>query len=272
LTDVDKKIKLLDEKIDKLRQKIKREDDFKTIEAVFDTATLLALYKLFSDGTLDILNGVISTGKEANVYWGVDSSGNDVAVKIYRTSTLDFKRLTKYIEGDPRFVRTKKKTHARVYQWAQKEFKNLTLAKRVGVSVPTPIAVYKNILIMEFIGENGLPAPLLKDYIPENIDFIFEKIISDMETLFKKAKLVHADLSEYNILIFKNMPYFIDMGQAVKLEHPNSIAFLVRDIRNILNFFKNEVRIETPSVSELFEKITGMSINEYPIILEDTEI
>ena len=272
MTDIDKKIRLLDKKIDKLRQKIKREDDFKTIEAVFDTATLLALYKLFSDGTLDILNGVISTGKEANVYWGIDSSGNDVAVKIYRTSTLDFKRLTKYIEGDPRFIRTKKKTHSRVYQWAQKEFKNLSLAKKVGVSVPTPIAIYKNILIMEFIGESGLPAPLLKDYIPDDVESIFEQIISDLELLFKKAKLVHADLSEYNILVFKNKSYLIDMGQAVKLEHPNSMAFLVRDIRNILNFFKNEVRMETPSFSELFEKITGMDINEYPHILEDTEI
>jgi len=265
-----KKLRILEEKLNHLRQKFRDKNDFKTVEAVFDSKTLLALYKLFNDGYLDILNGVISTGKEANVYWGVTPEGQDVAVKIYRISTLDFKNFLKYIEGDPRFLSIGKKIHTRIYVWAQKEFKNLTIAKKVGAHVPTPVTVYKNILIMEFIGENGLPAPLLKDYLPKNPEKILEIVLSDIEKLYVKGHLVHADLSEYNILVHKEIPYIIDIAQGVNIQHPNALNFLVRDIRNILRFFREEAGIDVPDIADVFMKITGLNLYEFPDLCEDT--
>ncbi|MGQ4834599.1 MAG: serine protein kinase RIO [Candidatus Asgardarchaeia archaeon] len=258
-----KKLRLIEEKLDKLRKKFKDEDDFKTVESVFDTYTLLALYKLFNEGYLDTLHGVISTGKEANVYMGLSPKGEYIAVKIYRTSTLDFKKLLKYIEGDPRFSVIRKKTHKRVYLWAQKEFKNLQLAKNANVRVPTPITVFKNVLLMEFIGERGLPAPLLKDSILQNPEDILQDILLNVYRLYNDAKLVHADLSEYNILLLRDIPYLIDMAQSVSIRHPNALCFLVRDIKNILRFFKDDIGIAVPTVQDVFKEITGVDLNEY---------
>ena len=53
-----------------------------------------------------------------------------------------------------------------------------------------------------------------------------------------KAGLIHADLSQFNILNYKEKPVFIDMSQATPLEDPNAMKYLERDIKNICNFFK----------------------------------
>jgi len=59
-----------------------------------------------------------------------------------------------------------------------------------------------------------------------------------MRRLYQEARLVHGDLSEYNILLYDGEPIIIDMGQAVMLEHPMSREFLSRDIKNIVRYFK----------------------------------
>ncbi|MEM0232100.1 MAG: RIO1 family regulatory kinase/ATPase, partial [Candidatus Methanomethyliaceae archaeon] len=145
--------------------------------------------------------------------------------------------------GDPR-VKVGKNYRKIIYTWAQKEFKNLTEAYSVGVSVPKPIFVHENILVMEFIGINGIPAPLLKDWPILNKE-ILNEILNEIKKLYKNARLIHADLSEYNIMINEGKPYIIDFGQAVPIEHPMSYEFLTRDINNILRFFR-KAGIETP--------------------------
>ncbi|MFX1541005.1 MAG: serine protein kinase RIO, partial [Promethearchaeota archaeon] len=76
------KLDRLEERLDKARMRIKRSEDRQVIESVFDTRTLLTLYHMFNKGLLDEINGVISTGKEANVYWAIQPDGTDVAIKI----------------------------------------------------------------------------------------------------------------------------------------------------------------------------------------------
>lgn len=264
---IDKIVHRLDIKKDKLREKFKHSEDFETFEAVFDTRTLMTIYSLSNDKYIEVLNGVIATGKEANVYWGVDHNGNDIAVKIYRTSTADFKSMKMYIDGDPRFKSYKKQTYAIITLWAQKEYKNLSLAHGCGVKVPRPIVVRDNVLIMEFIGENGIPAPLLKNVKIKKPRFLFDKVILYMSKLYNKARLIHADLSEYNIMYWNYEPFFIDISQGVLLHHPNALYFLIRDIRNILRFFSKYIKI--PSVEQVFKKITGLNPDEYTIIFEN---
>ncbi len=107
------------------------------------------------------------------------------------------------------------------------------------------------------MGENEAPYPLLKNTHLENEEAknIFDIIVEYMRLLYKKANLVHADLSEYNILIDPNnlTPIFIDMGQSVTLEHPNAREFLYRDVQNILRFFSRYGIKDKPE--ELFKKI-----------------
>jgi RIO kinase 1 len=212
--------------------------DRKTMDEVFDKSTLHALEKLISDKVLDILDFPISTGKEGNVFRGVTPDKTYVAVKIYRTSNSTFKHISEYIIGDPRFSSLPKNRRDVIFAWTQKEFKNLERLNRVGISAPKPIAKIKNVLVMEYIGDEEQPAPLLKDVKLDDPELIFNKLIDFISIMYKKAELVHSDMSAFNVLMHDSKPYLIDLGQGVLLEHPQAYEFLKRDIYNIVSYFK----------------------------------
>jgi RIO kinase 1 len=255
---VSDKVDRLEERLDKARMRIKRSEDRQVIESVFDTKTLLMLYQMFNKKILEEINGVISTGKEANVYWAVQPDGTDVAVKIYRIATFNFKRITLYLEGDPRFSRIPRSRSGLITAWASKEFKNLQRALNAGVRVPKPIHVQRNLLVMDFIGEDGLPAPTMHQAQPENPKKARKTILKAVSTLYHDAHLVHADLSEYNVMLWKG-PVLIDMSQAVVLDHPHSEMFFERDLRNILSYFE---RFDLPYL-DLDETITAIRGGTY---------
>lgn len=52
-----------------------------------------------------------------------------------------------------------------------------------------------------------------------------------------QCRLVHADLSEYNILYHKGELYIIDVSQSVEHDHPHALEFLRSDCLNITDFF-----------------------------------
>lgn len=245
-----------EEKADKGRVKEKGSELFKTVEGVLDTSTMMVLYELENRGYFNKLLGVVSTGKEANIYWGVSDEG-DVAVKVYRTATLDFKKIWIYIIGDQRFSNIKKSTRKMMFIWAEKEFKNLKLAYDAEVRVPKPIVQRKNVLVMEFIGENGVPAPKIRDaeLTTQELKEAFEKVVENVIKLYRKAELVHSDLSEYNILWWRE-PVIIDLSQAVMLNHPLSHEFLVRDLKNLSAYFLRE-GVKVPPLEELYYQVTG---------------
>jgi RIO kinase 1 len=232
------KIDRFDQKLDKARMRIKRTEDRQVIESVFDTRTLLTLYNMFNKRVIEEINGCISTGKEANIYWAIQPDGTDIALKIYRISTFNFKRITHYLEGDPRFKRIPRSRSGLISAWANKELKNLQRAESVGVRVPKPIMVKRNILAMEFIGEDGLPAPTMQQMKPEKPESVRNTILQAVSKLYHEANLVHSDLSEYNVMLWDG-PVLIDLSQAVVLDHPHSNEFFERDLRNILAYFKN---------------------------------
>ena len=244
-----------------LREKIKRKEKdtnrFKVVEGVFDEATLMVLYKFFNKGILDELYGVINSGKEANVYYGLDLQERELAVKIYRTVASVFKRISEYIKGDRRFKKIKKNTYAIIYTWARKEFANLNRMKEAGVPVPDPIAVEKNVLIMSFLGRNGVSFPLMKDHAPNNPEEIYNALIDDIKKLYWNAKLVHGDLSEYNLMLDPDEQkyYVIDVSQAVLTSNPRADLYLYRDITNINNYFSS-LDVTIIDRDKLFKQIT----------------
>ena len=231
-----KSLKKLDRKLQNMISRVGV--DRKTQDEVFDKSTLHSLEKLISDRILDILDFPISTGKEGNVFRGVTPKKKMVAVKIFRTSTSTFKHISKYIFGDPRFTSFHKTRRDIVYVWTKKEFRNLELLDKIGVRAPKPIVFINNVLIMSYIGNTRKPAPMLKDVVLDNPQEIFDTIIEYISKMYKKAKLVHGDVSAFNILIYRKKPYLIDIGQGVLLGHPNSHEFLARDIHNIVNYFR----------------------------------
>jgi RIO kinase 1 len=159
----DQSVSNIEDRIEKGKERRKRSEDQSTVESVFDTETLKVIYDLYNHKVLDEIGFVISTGKEANVYYAVGPQGEDFAVKIYRIKTAEPRFMWPYVIGDKRFKKIKRKTRDLVFTWAEKEYKNLSRAKEANVRVPTPIHVRKNVLVMEFIGKDGNPAPLLKD-------------------------------------------------------------------------------------------------------------
>ena len=238
--------------------KEKRSEEYEVLEEVFDKSTLMTIYDLMNKHIIEEIFGVVKAGKEARIYWGKDAEGNEIAIKIYLTVSAEFKRgKLIYIEGDPRFAHVKRDTRSLVYAWAQKEFKNLELACAAKVRVPKPIAVKNNVLVMEFIGKNGVSAPLMKDVPPKNPERIYKLLITYLKRLYRKAKLVHGDISEYNVMIWRGRPVLIDVSQAVPIEHPNSEMFLRRDLNNLNRYFK-KLGVEVFPVDELYRRVTGV--------------
>jgi len=214
----------------------KDSDQRKVLEEVFDQATLLAIEELVARKDLHELNGVVNAGKEARVYFGEDTEGAPVAVKIYLMSASDFRKRLGYIAGDRRFGKLPSGSRDTIYLWTRKEFKNLQVADASGVRVPRPIAFLKNILIMEYIGTPPEPAPTFAETeVDENdYDWTFDTI----GRLWKKAKLVHADFSEFNVFKTEKERVLFDMGSAVLSSHPQSEEFLKRDVSNMVRFFR----------------------------------
>jgi RIO kinase 1 len=225
------------------------------VDSVFDERTTFQVNKLLVNRKIESIEGIISAGKEANVYLGYDLEGNEVALKIYKIDRNTSKWMKNYITGDPRFKRVPSNISKIIFLWANKEFKNLKRAHNAGLKVPRPIFVKNNILIMEYIGEGPSPAPRLKDVkYPENLNYILKKVLSFIKTLYQDAKLVHGDLSEFNILYYKNEPIFIDISQAVSIEHPKAEIYLVRDIKNMFYYFE-KLGVSIPDPEEFYYNI-----------------
>jgi len=251
-------------KLETQKYRNKDKSDRATVELVLDPRTRLVLYKLLSRRFLDEINGCISTGKEANVYHATSKEG-DLAVKIYKTSILVFKDRERYVTGEFRFRSGYNKHNPRkmVKLWAEKEMRNLTRLYTNGVCCPKPVLLRNHVLVMEFIGKDGWPSPKLKDYplTEGKARELYLECIQMVRCLYQKCHLVHADLSEYNILCHDGSLCVIDVSQAVEHDHPRALDFLRKDCTNVTDFFhRNGVCVM--SMKELFDFVTDPTISD----------
>ncbi len=213
------------------------EDLRKTFSKVFDKNVIRIIHTFASQGQIDHLEFTISTGKEAHVFRAADNSGHYRAVKIYKIETSDFKRMEDYLDFEPRFKKAKHDKRNIVFAWTQKEFSSLQRFQKFGVPVPTPLAAKENVLVMEFIGQkNGHAAPRLKDAHVKDLKKFYDAVCLAIANMLH-AKLIHGDLSEYNILVKDDLPVIIDCGQSIPTIHPNAKHYYERDITNMLKVF-----------------------------------
>jgi RIO kinase 1 len=253
-TEADRIARRQDREFSEFRKRLKDNEQFKLDDGAFDDATYAAIYKLVQDGHVGAFGGPISTGKEANVYEALDGDGGDVAVKVYRVNASNFKQMRDYLEGDPRFEGIRGDKKAVVLAWTRKEYSNLLRAANAGVRVPDPVAVQRNVLVMELIGQEGDAAPTLADVDVENPDTAFDVVREYIRRLYS-AGLVHGDLSEYNIVVYDGELVVIDVGQAVTTHHGNHDDFLRRDCRNVANFFARQGADADPD--DLYDYVTS---------------
>jgi RIO kinase 1 len=232
----------------------KQGEKFKTYKDVFDNFTELTLFKLSTEGHFDSTETLspVSIGKESNVF-SAKKGDKKVIVKIYRLETCDFNRMYDYIKFDPRYSGVKRTKRQVIFSWVQREYRNLLKSREAGVRVPIPFTFKNNVLVEEFIG-NEEPAPKLKDRYPEDPEQFLKETIKNMQKLYK-AKLVHADLSPFNILNYEEKPVLIDFSQVTPLEDTNAEAYLKRDIFNICKFFaKLGVKCDEDKVEKEIKK------------------
>ncbi|KAF4678934.1 Serine/threonine-protein kinase RIO1, partial [Perkinsus olseni] len=246
------------------------QDTRATIDNVLDPRTLGILNKMRNRGVFTELLGTISTGKEANVYYATATDGRGLAVKVYKTSILVFKDRSKYVEGEYRFRKGYCKSNPRkmVSMWAEKEMRNLARLKVQGnIPCPTVIECRNNVLVMEYLGitnnnssttedgnmmnsKRGEAYPRLKDLTGGMITMdIYIQVIILMRVMFQQCRLVHGDLSEFNLLLAPdtNTVYIIDVSQSVEHDHNQALDFLKRDIVNITRFFRKYILTTTPN-------------------------
>lgn len=247
------KLKLEDKYLGTTHGKGADKSERATAEQVLDPRTRMLLLQMINRNIVSEINGVISTGKEANVYHAlsVDEEGHEHhrAIKVYKTSILVFKDREKYVAGEHRFKGgfNKSSNRAMVKVWAEKEMRNLKRIYAAGIPSPEPLYLRLHVLAMDFLGdERGTSAPRLKDV--EFVDqdaaarwrSVYIEVVAYMRIMYHQCKLVHADLSEYNILFHKDKPYIIDVSQSVEHDHPRSLDFLRMDIKNVNDFFRRK--------------------------------
>lgn len=241
-----------------------------TSEMALDPKTRLLIFKMLNNAVLEALNGIVSSGKEAVVFHaqgGELEDGplpEDCAVKVFKTTLTDFKTRERYIREDYRFKDRLSKNNSQklIRLWAEKEYHNLRRLHRAGIPSPKPVLIKKHILIMSFIGADCKPAPKLKDarLSMAELCVAYEQVVEAMVKMFHGCHLVHADLSEYNILWYEESCWIIDLGQAVEPTHPHALHFLHRDCTNIIRFFQSKKVPKLPSPLKLFEKVSGISL------------
>lgn len=243
-----------------------------TAEKAIDENTRILLQKMINSELVESYGGIVAAGKEAIVIHAsggtavlADFQGhppNEMAVKVFKTTLNEFKSREKYIQDDYRFKDRFKKMNPRkmIRMWCEKELFNLKLLLKAGIPCPEPVCIKKHILFMRFIGDKGIPAVRLSKCEVSKTKTrleIMEQVIEVMTKMWQKAKIVHADFSEFNILYFQKRVWVIDVSQAVTQEHPFCLDFLIRDCRAINRFFKKTWGLaETPTVEELFNRVT----------------
>ncbi|ELU05813.1 hypothetical protein CAPTEDRAFT_219307 [Capitella teleta] len=255
----------------KRSHRVYEKKDHATAGMVVDQKTRLLLYKMLNMGLLDQVNGVISSGKESVVYHARGGQAQnvlmppEVAIKVFKTTLSEFKNRCQYVKGDVRFFKDqfKKQNPRKIMRiWAEKESVNLKRMSNYGIPCPRPLLLKRHVLVLEFLGKDQKAAPKLKDAELSTAEWqlAYEQVVQDMTCMYQNARLVHGDLSEYNLLWHNERVYFIDVAQTVDIMHPHSMQFLLRDCHNICEFFSKR-DVSTMTHYELFNLVTGKNFS-----------
>ncbi|MEM1537346.1 MAG: RIO1 family regulatory kinase/ATPase [Candidatus Nezhaarchaeales archaeon] len=213
----------------------------------------LALYTLTNKGVIEALGPKLGIGKEADIYEALTPAEERVAVKFHRLGRLSFRqtrRLRSYIGDRGRPSWLYESTIA-----AKREFQALHLLRSKNAPVPRPIIHNRHVVVMSLIEGDPL---YVCDVLPDPVKLLKE-ILEGIRIAYSNAGIVHADLSEYNIVVTPDIhPLIIDWPQWVPAGHPEAKNYLKRDVKNILTYFKKRLKVDL-SLNEALKTITASS-------------
>ena len=199
---------------------------------VFGGYDTLALSTLARNGTISALGSRIGEGKESVVYEALGLG--PVAIKFHRIGQRSFSSARvnrEYMpeEGHCPWLIASRRS-------AEREYLALTTL-HPKVSVPLPIAQNRHTVVMALI--NG---PNLNHCRLEEPQQTLDEVLTNAAHAYHEG-IIHADLSEYNVLMEEGRCVIIDWPQWVGTSHPNARSILERDIDNILSYFKRKYHV-----------------------------
>ncbi|MEM1566831.1 MAG: serine/threonine-protein kinase RIO2 [Candidatus Bathyarchaeia archaeon] len=210
----------------------------------------LAINAFVKAGVLEAFGKPLGVGKEADVYDALTPSGERIAVKFHRLGRISFRQTRRkrgWTTEDVHWLLRSRKA-------AEKEYEALKIVYPKGVAVPKPISQNRHAIAMSAI--EGAELARLRE-IP-NPEKVLMEILRNVRKAYLKAGIIHADLSEYNIILKPDIHILIiDWPQYVTKDHPNAEQLLKRDIENIITFFKRKHMLEA-NVEEAFAYIKGV--------------
>lgn len=207
----------------------------KLLDEFFDHTTLVTISRLVNQGQFETLDFPISKGKEGGVFRASGGEGYR-AVKVYRIANTVFRHLPAYALEQLRRESSERNFARLIYAWTRREHTVLRRMREAQVTVPEPYGYLRNVLVMSFIGTDGLPAPRLQDSVVPDAQALAQEVETLVGRMVRDAKLVHGDLSPYNLLFHEGHPVVIDVAQAIPVEHPQAKALFVRDVHNLTKF------------------------------------
>ncbi len=229
----------------------------KLLDEFFDHATLLAVSRLVNQGQFDSLDHPISIGKEGGVFRATKGDAFR-AVKVYRIGNTTFRRLPDYALEELRHVTSLRNFAGLISAWTRREHSILGRLCEAGVRVPRPFAHFRNVLVMEYVGDAAGAAPRLRDAPVDDPAALCEDLVAQVGRMIRTARLVHGDLSPYNTLYVDGHVVLIDVAQAVGAEHPAARRLIERDLTNFARFFGRLGLTVDPT--ELLARVGGDSV------------
>jgi len=217
--------------------------------AGYDCLSINALVKA---GVVEAFGKPLGIGKEADVYDALSSNGERLAIKFHRLGRISFRQTVRkrgYVADHVNWLYQSKRA-------AEKEFEALNIVFPKGVAVPKPISQNRHTVVMGAI--DGVELAKCKEI--SNPKKVLMEILRNIRKAYLKAGVIHADLSEYNIIIEPDMHILIiDWPQYVTKTHPNAQQLLRRDVRNVFQFFnrKRMLKIPEEDIEKAVAYITG---------------
>jgi len=209
----------------------------------------LAINALVKASVIDSFGQSIGVGKEADVYDALSPGGERIAVKFHRLGRISF-RQTRRKRG---YIREHSTWLFQSHVSAEKEFQAMQLVYKNGVSVPEPISQNRHVIAMGMI--EGAELSKYKEI--QKPEKVLKEILCNVRKAYLKAHIIHADLSEYNIILKpEGHILIIDWPQYVMSDHANAEELLERDLKNVLTFFNRKFNVKV-AVEEACGYVTG---------------
>jgi RIO kinase 2 len=211
----------------------------------------LAINAFVKSGMIQSFGQSLGVGKEADVFDALTPKNVRVAVKFHRLGRMSFRQTQRkrgYVKEHAGWLFQSRLA-------AEREFQALKLVYAKGVAVPEPLAQNRHCIVMGVIEGSQLA----KYRELPNPEKVLREIMRNVRKSYVKAGVIHADLSEYNILVKADMHILIiDWPQFVTTKHPNAEELLKRDLRNVLVFFSRKFRKDV-KFEDAFNYVCGKS-------------